>query len=114
MKALGVSMVMRKLGAAWKPSVELVKEGDEYILKSTSSVKNTELKFTIGVAVDETTSDNRKVKSTFTWENENKLVQEQVGDPINSTIIREFRADGLVITLKAKDVVCTRTYELEN
>lgn len=81
------------MGAAWKPDVQLIKDGDEYILKSTSSVKNTEVRFKPGVEFDEVTADNRKVKSTFTFENENKLVQIQKGDT-TSEFIREFTETG--------------------
>ncbi|XP_063695591.1 fatty acid-binding protein, muscle-like [Culicoides brevitarsis] len=113
MKALGVGLVFRKMGAAWKPSFELIKESDtKYLIRSTSSVKNVDLPFTIDVEFDETTTDGRKVKSTYTFENENKLVQHQKGD-VDSTIIREFTETGFVATLTAKDVVCVRTYELE-
>ncbi|XP_063707653.1 fatty acid-binding protein-like [Culicoides brevitarsis] len=113
MKVLGVGFATRKIGAAWKPFFELIKENDkQYIIRSTSSVKNVDLPFTVGVEFDETTTDGRNVKTTITFENENKLVQVQRGD-VDSTIIREFTEKGLVATLKAKDVVCVRTYELD-
>lgn len=87
-------MIFRKMGAAWKPDVQLLRDGDGYILKSTSSVKNAETPFKAGVQFDETTADNRKVKTTFTFDGDNKLVQEQVGDG-GATIVREFTETGL-------------------
>lgn len=102
MKALGVGIVFRKMGAAWKPCFELIKTGDnQYLIRSTSSVKNVDLPFTVGQEFDETTSDNRKVKTTFTFENENKLVQIQKGD-VDSEIVREFTETGFVAVSQFK------------
>jgi len=114
LKALGVGIVFRKMGAAWKPWFELINEGNgKYLIRSTSAVKNVDLVFKIDEEFDETTSDNRKCKTVFTFENENKLVQYQKGD-VDSTIVREFNETGFVATLKAKDAVCVRKYEIEN
>lgn len=96
MKALGVGIVFRKMGAAWKPCFELIKTDDkQYLIRSTSSVKNVDLPFTVDLEFEETTTDNRKVKTTFTFENENKLVQTQLGD-VDSVIVREFTETGFV------------------
>lgn len=96
MKALGVGIVFRKMGMAWKPHFELIKTGDnQYLIRSTSSVKNVDLPFTVGVEFDETTSDNRKCRTTFTFDGENKLVQIQKGD-VDSEIVREFTETGFV------------------
>ena len=59
---VGVGMVMRKMGAAAKPSQEISQDGDSWVIKTTSTFKNTELNFTPGVEFDETTADGRKMK----------------------------------------------------
>lgn len=84
----GVGMVMRKMGNSVSPTVELVKDGDEYSFNTTSTFKNTTIKFKLGEEFDEETLDGRKVKSTMTLDG-NKLVQDQKGDKAHQ-IIREF------------------------
>nr|CAI5854574.1 unnamed protein product [Callosobruchus analis] len=61
MKTLGVGLVTRKMGKAVSPVVELKKEGDEYVLSSTSTFKNVVLKFKRGVEFDQGTPAGRKV-----------------------------------------------------
>lgn len=99
MKALGVGVVFRKMGAAWKPCFELIKTDDKhFLIRSTSSVKNVDMPFTVDEEFDETTTDNRKVKTKFTFENENKLVQIQKGD-VDSEIVREFTETGFTAVI---------------
>merc|ERR1711915_493176 len=76
MKALGVGLVMRKLGATTKPTVELIENNGEWTLKTTTTMKSSEIKFKIGEEFDETTYDGRECKTTFTIEG-NKLIQVQ-------------------------------------
>lgn len=64
MKALGVGYFTRLAGNAVKPTVELKKIGDnKYKLITTSTFKNSEIKFEPGKEFDETTLDDRNVKS---------------------------------------------------
>jgi len=58
----GVGLVTRKMGNAISPVVELVKNGDKYTLRTTSTFKNTEITFANGEEIDEETADGRKVK----------------------------------------------------
>lgn len=81
-------MVTRKMGATVSPVVELTEKDGVYTLKTTSTFKNTEIKFKLGEEFDEDTVDGRKVKSVCTLEG-NKLIQVQKGDK-NTTIEREF------------------------
>lgn len=82
------------MGNTVSPTVELIKDGDEYTFSTVSTFKSTALKFKLGEEFDEETLDGRKVKSIFTLDG-NKLVQEQKGDKPH-TIVREFTADALV------------------
>lgn len=85
---LGVGIMTRKMGATISPIVELTENDGVYTLKTTSTFKNTEIKFKLGEEFDEETADNRKVKSICTLEG-NKLIQVQKGDK-ETTIEREF------------------------
>ncbi|CAL1688905.1 unnamed protein product [Lasius platythorax] len=111
MKALGVGMVTRKMGATVSPVVELTEKDGVYTLKTTSTFKNSEIKFKLGEEFDEETVDGRKVKSICTLDG-NKLVQVQKGDK-NTTIDREFTPTEMKAIMKVDDIVCTRVYKLQ-
>ncbi|XP_070150415.1 fatty acid binding protein isoform X1 [Polyergus mexicanus] len=111
MKALGVGMVTRKMGATVSPVVELTEKDGVYTLKTTSTFKNTEIKFKLDEEFDEDTVDGRKVKSVCTLEG-NKLIQVQKGDK-DTTIEREFTPTEMKAIMKVDDIVCTRVYKLQ-
>ncbi|KAL2731069.1 putative fatty acid-binding protein [Vespula squamosa] len=112
MKALGVSLVMRKMGANVNPVVELTENDGTYILKTTSPFKNSEIKFKLGEEFEEETPDGRKVKSVCTLE-DNKLLHVQKGEK-ETTIEREFTPTEMKAVMKVDDIVCTRVYTIQN
>lgn len=64
MQALGVGYFTRLAGNNVHPTVQLKKIGDnKYNLITESTFKNSEIKFEPGKEFDETTLDDRKVKS---------------------------------------------------
>lgn len=106
-------MVMRKMGNSVTPTVELVQNGDEFTLNTTSTFKSTQIKFKLGVEFEEETADGRMVKTVMTMDG-NKLVQEQnKGGEKASTIIREFTATDMTATMTIGNVKCTRWYKVE-
>jgi len=109
MKSVGVNVLVAKIGGSLKPTMIISREGDTWTLKSESTFKNHKVDFKIGAEFDETTIDDRKMKTTFTLDG-NKLTQDQKGD-IPSVITREVDGDKITVTCKAKDVVATRVYE---
>lgn len=48
------------MASVLKPTTEIKKEGDEFIIKTISSFKTTELKFKLGEKFQEETADGRK------------------------------------------------------
>jgi hypothetical protein len=108
MEAVGVSAPMAKLGTLTKPTLTISIEGDTWNMKSETLFKNQKLHFSLGVEFDETTPDDRHMKTTFTLEG-NKLVQDQKGDK-PSVITREVNGDKMTVLCKAGDVVATRHY----
>nr|USU43501.1 Fabp3 [Siniperca chuatsi] len=88
---------------------ELV-DGDMVTLKTQSTFKNTELTFKLGEEFDETTADDRKVKSFVSIDN-GKMVHVQKWDDKETTLVREVKDKVLTLTLTMGDVVCTRSYE---
>jgi hypothetical protein len=109
MKAVGVGAVWAKVGSTAKPKVSISVDGNKWTLKSETLVKSSCIEFQLGVEFDETTTDDRKMKTTITLEG-NKLIQDQKGD-IPSVITREVNGDSMTVLCKAKDVVATRVYK---
>jgi len=109
MKAVGVGAIMAKLASTAKPKVTVsVSDDGTWTMKTETTFKTHTFEFKLGQEFDETTADDRKMKTTVTLDG-NKLVQEQKGD-IPSTILREVTGDKMLVTCKAKDVVATRHY----
>ncbi|XP_063053180.1 cellular retinoic acid-binding protein 1 [Engraulis encrasicolus] len=115
LKALGVNAMLRKVAnaAASKPHVEITQDGEQFYIKTATSVRTTEINFHIGQEFDEETVDGRKVKSLATWEAENKIYCDQTlvdGDGPKTFWSRELKGDELILIFGADDVICTRIY----
>lgn len=110
MKELGVGFATRKVGNLTKPTTIISVDGDTVTVKTQSTIKNTELSFKLGEEFDETTADDRKVKSIVTVDN-GKLVHIQRWDGKETSLVREVSGNALTLTLTIGDVVCTRQYE---
>lgn len=109
MKAVGVGSVMAALGSKAKPTLYISIDGNTWTLKSETTFKTSTVTFQIGVECDETTADDRQMKTTFTL-NGNELVQDQKG-ALPSVITRTVDGDKMTVICKAKDVVSTRIYK---
>ncbi|XP_067091083.1 cellular retinoic acid-binding protein 1-like [Osmerus mordax] len=115
LKALGVNAMLRKVAgaAASKPHVEIHQTGEQFYIKTSTSVRTTEINFHIGKEFDEETVDGRKCKSVATWETENKIYCKQTiveGDGPKTYWTRELNGDELILIFAADDVKCTRIY----
>uniref|UniRef100_UPI0037E71C3C fatty acid-binding protein, heart n=1 Tax=Semicossyphus pulcher TaxID=241346 RepID=UPI0037E71C3C len=110
MKELGVGFATRKVGNLTKPTTIISMDGDTVTVKTQSAVKNTELSFTLGQEFDETTADDRKVKSLVTIDG-GKLVHVQKWDGKETSLVREVTGKELMLTLTMGEVVSTRRYE---
>lgn len=78
-------------------------------VKTKSAVKNTELSFKLNEEFDETTADDRKVKSLVKVE-DGKLVHTQKWDGKETSLVRSVDGNALILTLTMDDVVSTRHY----
>uniref|UniRef100_A0A8C7L2K7 Cellular retinoic acid binding protein 1 n=1 Tax=Oncorhynchus kisutch TaxID=8019 RepID=A0A8C7L2K7_ONCKI len=102
LKALGVNAMLRKVAgaAASKPHVEIRQDGEQFYIKTSTTVRTTEINFHIGQEFDEETVDGRKCKSLAIWETENKMVCKQTlvdGDGPKTYWTRELRGDELIL-----------------
>ncbi|XP_041668694.1 fatty acid-binding protein, brain-like [Cheilinus undulatus] len=110
MKALNVGFATRQIGLTTKPSVQISQDGDKVVVKTTSTFKNTVLSSKLGEEFDETTPDDRHVKSTFTMEGDT-FVHTQRWDGKESRFVREIKDGKMVMTLTFEGVQAIRTYE---
>ncbi|GAA6229945.1 fatty acid-binding protein, heart [Lates japonicus] len=110
MKELGVGFATRKVGNLTKPTTVISLDGDKVTVKTHSTIKNTELSFKLGEEFDETTADDRKVKSIVNIE-DGKMVHVQKWDGKETSLVREVNGNALVLTLTIGQVVCKRRYE---
>ncbi|XP_059050370.1 sodium/calcium exchanger regulatory protein 1 [Achroia grisella] len=113
MKTLGVGLITRKAANAVTPTVELRKDGDSYVLVTSSTFKTTEVKFVPGQEFDEERADGAKVKSVCTFEGNTLKQVQKGGDGLEVSYIREFGPEELKATMTAKDVTCTRLYKVQ-
>uniref|UniRef100_A0A8C0MC38 Cytosolic fatty-acid binding proteins domain-containing protein n=1 Tax=Canis lupus familiaris TaxID=9615 RepID=A0A8C0MC38_CANLF len=102
LKALGVNAMLRKVAvaAASKPHVEIRQDGDQFYIKTSTTVRTTEINFKVGEGFEEETVDGRKCRSLATWENENKIHCTQTlleGDGPKTYWTRELANDELIL-----------------
>lgn len=100
----------RKVGNMTKPTTIITVDNDKVTLKTQSAFKNTELTFTLGEEFDETTADDRAVKSMVTIQ-DGKMVHVQKWDGKETTLVREVNGNKLTLTLTLGNVTCHRYYE---
>ncbi|XP_035530369.1 fatty acid binding protein 7, brain, a [Dicentrarchus labrax] len=110
MKALGVGFATRQVGNVTKPTVAISQDGDKVVVKTLSTFRNTEISSKLGEEFDETTPDDRHVKSTFSMEGD-KFVQVQKWDGKETKFVREIKDGKMVMTLTFEGVQAVRTYE---
>ncbi|XP_073682585.1 fatty acid binding protein 7, brain, a [Garra rufa] len=110
MKALGVGFATRQVGNVTKPTIVISHEGDKVVIKTLSTFKNTEISFKLGEEFDETTADDRHVKSTVTLEGDN-LIHVQRWDDKETKFIREIKDGKMIMTLTFEGVQAVRSYE---
>jgi len=109
LKELGVNFVLRNLAKTSTPVIDITQDGDLYTMKTTTAIKNSEVKFRLGEEFEEARMDGKNVKSKMVADG-NKLIQTQFGDK-EVTIIREFTPTDLITTCKVGDVTSVRTYK---
>merc|ERR1739845_36674 len=110
MKSLGVSFATRRVGNVTKPTIVISQDGDKVVVKTQSTFKNTEISAKLGEEFDETTADDRNVKSTLTMEGAN-LVHVQKWDGKETKFVREIKDGKMIMTLTFEGVQAVRTYE---
>ncbi|XP_038655160.1 fatty acid-binding protein, heart-like isoform X6 [Scyliorhinus canicula] len=96
MRELGVDFATRQVGNVTKPNTIIKLDGDNVILQTKSTYRNTEIIFQLDKPFNEHTSDNRDCKTVISLEGE-KLVQIQKWDGKQTTLTREIKDDKLIL-----------------
>ncbi|XP_078422417.1 fatty acid-binding protein, brain-like [Cetorhinus maximus] len=112
MRELGVDFATRQVGNVTKPTTIIRLDGDNVIIQTKSTYRNTEVIFQLDKPFNEHTIDNRDCKTVVSLEGE-KLVQLQKWDEKQATLTREIKDEKLILTLTLNDVVSVHTYERE-
>merc|ERR1711997_963574 len=92
LKALDVNFLLRKAATVSTSVMDIAKDGDSWVIKTSTTLKTMELKFKLDEKFDETTPDGRDVKAVVKMDG-NKLVSTQTAkkDGEKSTkTVREF------------------------
>ena len=112
MKHLGVGMIMRKMGNTLKPDFIVSKDGETWKMVTSSTFKTTEVTFQEGVEFDETTADDRAIKSTVTFDGEKMIqMQKDPATPANDSVVeRSIEGGKLITTVKCGDILAKRIY----
>uniref|UniRef100_A0A672MYY6 Cellular retinoic acid-binding protein 1-like n=1 Tax=Sinocyclocheilus grahami TaxID=75366 RepID=A0A672MYY6_SINGR len=114
LKALGVNAMLRKVAcaAASKPHVEIRQNAEQFYIKTSTTVRTTEINFQIGQEFNEETVDGRKCKSLVTWETENKMTCRQTlvdGNGPKTYWTRELRGNELILVLQRLYITQVKT-----
>lgn len=112
MVALGIGPWLRKIALRLKQKKVIEQKGDQYIVKTLSTLRNYAISFRLGQEFKEYTQglDNRHVKSVVTWEG-NKLVCVQIGEKKNRGWAHWFEEDKLHLELYCEGEVCKQVFK---
>ncbi|XP_051730990.1 fatty acid-binding protein, brain-like [Ctenopharyngodon idella] len=97
---------MKAVGASIKPTIDI----SQVVIKTLTTVNKRTISFKLGEEFDETTADDKQVKSTVTLEGES-LVHVQRWDDKETKIVREIKDDKMITTLIFEGVQAVCTYE---
>uniref|UniRef100_A0A8C0EHF3 Fatty acid binding protein 3 n=1 Tax=Bubo bubo TaxID=30461 RepID=A0A8C0EHF3_BUBBB len=94
-----VGFATRQMAGLTKPTTIITVEGDKITVKTQSTFKNTEISFKLGEEFDETTADDRHVKSVVKLDG-GKLVHVQKWEGKETSLVRELKDGKLILVRK--------------
>ena len=80
-------------------------------MKTDAAVRTHLVTFQLGEMVEDLTMDGRNIKTVFTQLGRNRIVEEQVGESVNTTIIREFFKDRMEVTMAVNNVTASSVFK---
>eukprot|EP00092_Neocalanus_flemingeri_P013229 GFUD01014259.1.p1 GENE.GFUD01014259.1~~GFUD01014259.1.p1 ORF type:complete len:138 (-),score=41.21 GFUD01014259.1:82-495(-) len=116
LKALNVGFLLRKAATVSTPVMEVSEAGGTWSLKTSTTLKNMELKFKLGEEFDETTPDGRETRAVVTFD-DGKIVTVQTAKKAGQKSTRSVREmtgpDQMLYTMmiEGSQVVCKQTFK---
>jgi hypothetical protein len=119
---LGVSYILRNLAKLAKPTITISRTCEDATVEYPAESKDCDwriytetpfkthtIRFKLEEQVDDYTMDGRTTISIFNIQDENTLIEHQLGD-VNTTLIREFDTQKMKVTLLVNDVTATSIF----
>ena len=114
LKTLGVSFLLRKAWLAATPIVEITETAPgKWKMVTITSFNTSAVEFEEGVPCDEKTFDGRDCKTTFVFDTETRLIQEQKNTKAvgkDTKLIWDCYSDKLVLQMICGDVTSMRVF----
>eukprot|EP00092_Neocalanus_flemingeri_P027502 GFUD01029835.1.p1 GENE.GFUD01029835.1~~GFUD01029835.1.p1 ORF type:complete len:138 (+),score=39.92 GFUD01029835.1:16-429(+) len=116
LKELDVSFLVRKAATISTPVMEVSEAGGTWSLKTSTTLKNMELKFKLGEEFDETTPDGRETKAVVTFD-DGKIVTVQKAKKAgqkSTSSVREMTGPNqmqMLYMIEGSPVVCKQTFK---
>merc|ERR1711936_414758 len=114
---LGVNFLLRKAATVSSPVFEVTYDAgsEEWLFKTSTTLKTMELKFKLGVEFEEKTPDGREVTAIVTKEGDTFVsIQTAKKEGEKSTkITREFAGDEVIVISQVigSDLICTQKFK---
>ena len=81
-----------------------------FSIKTDAGLRTHTVTFQPGQWVEDVTMDGRKIKSLFKRTGRNRLVEWQVAETVNTTLVREFYRDRLVVNMMVNNVTASSLF----
>jgi len=118
---LGVGYFLRQLASLAFPILtvsrsctEEYRQGEEdscqWSIKTDAGLRTHSISFHTGSWVEDVTMDGRRIKSLFSRTGQNRLVEFQVGESVNTTLVRDFYRDRLEVKMSVNNVTASSLF----
>ncbi|XP_046440918.1 fatty acid-binding protein-like [Daphnia pulex] len=112
MEAVGVSEEKRARGRSMRPTIQYSRNGDDYTMTYiTGDGRELAHTFQLGVELDETTMDGRKVLSTYKRDGKNMIQHEKQENGLVIVYEREITGDELHVQISCGDLKAHRVFK---
>jgi len=113
---LGVGYFLRKLALLAFPIITVTRKCPEtedcsWSIKTDAGLRSHVIDFQTGEWVEDVTMDGREIKTTFSSPSPNTLVEFQMSDTVNTTLVRHFFHDRMEVIMNVNDVNATSLFK---
>ncbi|XP_070579204.1 cellular retinoic acid-binding protein 2-like [Ptychodera flava] len=115
LKKMGVGLLHRGVVAKVTPSLEITQNGDRFTIRTITTFRTVELKFTVGEEFEDTVMNGDTRMAVAYWDGD-KLIVKAVADDADQSQITERElvgADEFVVILIYQGVVAKRYFTRE-